>query len=63
MLKSSVENTTNSRYDEKLKHLIQAKIDQDTGILLANILPISLYSLIPKRMKEMRVREMRVMTF
>ena len=42
MLKSSVENTTNSRYDEKLKHLIQAKIDQDTGILLANILPISL---------------------
>ena len=42
MLKSSVENTTNSRYDDKLKHLIQAKIDQDTGILLANILPISL---------------------
>ena len=42
MLKSSVENTSNSRYDNKLKHLIQAKIDQDTGILLANILPISL---------------------
>ena len=42
MLKSSIENTTNSRYDDKLKHLIQAKIDQDTGILLANILPISL---------------------
>ena len=42
MLKSSVENTSNSRYDNKLKHLIQAKIEQDTGILLANILPISL---------------------